>query len=89
MPCRCDGYPTELELAQKELDKLTDLLCTLCNQCEYYNFEIDNKVLDWWEKHKEADAKRLAKEKAEREAKLLKKKALAKLSAAERKVLGL
>jgi hypothetical protein len=98
MPCRSDDYPagpTQAELYKKEADKVTDLLCSFCEMVERAGdlTLMPSKVRDWWEAHKELDRKRRAKEDAERKkreaANKLRQDALAKLTPAEKKALGL
>lgn len=60
---------------QERLDKVTRLLCELLTYMEkaYQKttlkaiFNHNPNIEDWWEEHKNADAKREAKEKKERE----------------------
>ena len=46
------------------------------------------RLADWWEAHQEADRKREALEAAEARKKLIRRRALAKLTAGEREALG-
>lgn len=84
----------EIKLLKKEADKLARIACKamteLVNQGKADFLVLkDNEVRDWWEKHQEDDRKaQEAKHERERKAKV-KKDALAKLSAEERKVLGI
>ena len=90
MPCRDDGW--EGVIAQKEeLDKLTDMLCRMCRGTESAGrlSVLPPDVQVWWAEHKKADAAREAQERAEKAQLDLKKKALKKLSAEEKKALGL
>ena len=73
----------------------------LCEQCRKFTVDEQNKYLydgrdanarklaDWWECHQEADAKIVAQEKAKKDHDKLRKQALAKLTVAEKKALGL
>lgn len=97
--------PTQADMYKKEADKVTELLCSFCEMVERATQLDDgcmrvgdltlmpSKVRDWWEAHKEVDRKRREKEEAERKrreaADKLRKDALAKLTPAEKKVLGL
>ena len=56
-----------------------------------YNARVKESrdLADWWEEHQGADRKREAKEKKAKKEADLRKKALSKLTAAERKALGL
>lgn len=47
------------------------------------------ELADWWEEHQAADRKREAREKTDRERQATKRRALAKLTPAERKALNL
>ena len=98
MPCRDyeDTYSyndsREREL-KKQNDRLARIACkamTALEQDGHADLLLleDDEVREWWAKHKEADARATA-ERAEKERKArIKKEALAKLSAEERKVLG-
>ena len=86
---------------KKELDLVSRLLCEIFR--EHLPDEViaeNEEYAEWWERHKKADAARLKREEAARKKKAaaakkrrekakLKKEALAKLSAAERRALGL
>src|SRR5689334_16207860 len=98
MPCNDGGPPDyygDYSRQLKRADKLAKMLCDLCYILErrsggigYYYDRVDG-FKDWHTKHKEQDATRL-KQEAESAAKdKLKAKALAKLTAEERKALGL
>jgi len=80
------------------LENFTQALCKLCSELTItetneYLYDGRNKkarrLADWWEHHQEADAKRLRDERSTKKKEELKKQALAKLSAEERRVLGL
>lgn len=47
------------------------------------------KLADWWDKHQEADRKRIEQEQHEREREELREAAIAKLTPEEREVLGI
>lgn len=89
MPCRTD--PDEsAAYAREEMDKLTRIACDAVNIL-YKNGlmqRCNEETIKWFEKHLEWDTRRQKQEKEEKEAKALAKKALAKLSPAERKALG-
>ena len=93
MPCHDYGQE---EIYQKErtkkIHKLTRMLCETCDCLEDEGLFFGNvsEELDmWWEQHKEEDSTRKIFE--ARESKLLaaRKKALAKISEKDRKLLGL
>ncbi len=102
MPCRSyeddhrTGSATD-SWQYKELkannDKLARIACKSLTELGMIDPEnpifFDNEVTQWWEKHKEADRK--AQEERERKARerRIRGEALAKLTAEERKVLGL
>lgn len=70
------------EILKKELDKVADLLCHLCQDIESGVLDCPNEcavdmpeyVKPWWEEHKKTDAECRAREQAE----IDKKKALEK-----------
>jgi len=70
MPCTYGDevykYPSELEVANKELDKLTNMLCFIMTKLDKLNTEEYFKIVypdtvyltQWWEEHKLKDKKR-------------------------------
>lgn len=81
-----------------DLDIITRKLCSTLKKLNkkqineiVYNAKDKNSRLlaNWWEEHQEADKKRLTEEAAEKEEEKIRKKAIAKLSLKERKILGL
>lgn len=79
----------------EKLDKLTRLLCWIMTQREGISIETrpgwfeevisqNKELMNWWRAHQEEDAARIA-----RELSTARNKALAKLSAADKKALGL
>lgn len=59
MPCRYDGCDTQdRAMVAWRLDTATRLLCHLMRTKEFDHPEIQ----EWWEEHKELDAKRLQDE---------------------------
>jgi hypothetical protein len=93
MPCR-DGGPTDNEIAydyKRRLDLATRVACeamsVLTKGGNYTNMSAEAKT--WWQKHQDEDARRIAREKAERKRLADKKAALAKLTPAEKKALNL
>lgn len=84
--------------ASDENDKLTPQLCSLIKkmtkkQKDTILYNGKNKaarqLAEWWEEHQEADKERVREEKAEKTSNKLRKQALAKLTKAEKKALGL
>lgn len=65
---------------------MSRLACARCKELEKTG-SVPNWAADWWARHKQADQARKAAEKAERETKLVRDSALAKLTKRERKVL--
>jgi len=80
---------------------LNSMVVTLCKLCSGMNdkqvdliiYDARNKtardLADWWEEHQEADKRRIAKEKDEKDLAALHKVALSKLTAKERRALKL
>lgn len=73
-------------------------LCSLCSDMsdiekENIIYNARNKtardLADWWEEHQEADKRRIAEEKREKELDAVREKALSKLTAKERRALDL
>lgn len=84
MPCY-DARDNERVIYQEDttkVDKLTRMLCGIMNQLTDRGFEVDYEdvrgLKTWWRNHQAADRRRVTRETA-----------LAKLTAAEREVLGL
>jgi hypothetical protein len=85
MPCTYDVDPKEEQAAwdklKRELDETTRMLCALCACYEGLSEMRDIPGLsEWWEEHKETDAKRR---------KRLRAGALAKLTEDELEALGI
>ena len=102
MPCRDyeddyrvhDAYDSEIKSLKKQNDRLARIACKAMTALEkdgHADFLLleDDEVREWWKKHKEADAKAKAEHEEKARLALVKKEALAKLSAEERKVLGI
>ena len=92
MPCRCDGYPSTTDVQKQEINDLTEMLCTLCGRLE------DAGVLDtfanehtqaWFQNHQEMDRLRMERERLAKKREADRQRGLKKLTAAERKALGL
>lgn len=69
MPC-IDGGPSWPAEAEKQRDSsMSPLLCSACRALERlgYDFDENPELSEWWDKHKKADAARLAKEQQEAE----------------------
>lgn len=90
MPCRCDGWEEEEnERMHKLMDKLTRMLCTASKAMDNRGVKMSNEHLEWWKQHQEFDRKRAEQEKKERQEELLRKRAIAKLTPEERKLLDI
>jgi hypothetical protein len=99
MPCRSD-YPDEPTVlktthddVREQLDTVTRLLCGLCRRVKQEGKDElivnDHELGRWWVKHEAWDKKREKEELALAAAKAKKQTALNKLSAEEKKILGL
>ena len=82
---KCEDY----DRAKKEVDRLTQMLCACGEQMEKFDVAIPPNTLAWWNKHKEFDRKRREEEAAKKAQEDLRTAALKKLTAAEKKALGL
>ncbi len=103
MPCRDDGYPTaydhvmgKLKLAEASFCAVMRILeddgqlDSLLARVDYRSAGVKkSELLTYWEDHKEADEARRVKEAASREAASVRAAALRKLTAAEKKALGI
>jgi len=100
MPCTDGGAPYDTDNSvQERLDKVTRMLCTLANATEDQGFGMINdfgiprkdakEIREWLAEHNEMDRERREAEESEQREAKLKKDALKKLTAAERKALGL
>lgn len=62
--------PAEKRLAQaiKVENELTEMLCSLCKEFEFYNLNeiieiaLNGKLKTWWDKHKKKDLERFVEE---------------------------
>ena len=101
MPCRdyeddrrYDEYDARVQTLKKQNDRLARIACKAMTALEkdgHADFLLleDDEVRDWWEKHKIADAKARAEAEEKARRAVIRKEALAKLSAEERKILGI
>jgi hypothetical protein len=98
MPCQGGPNPPDWEIScyKEEIDKLSSLLCSLCDSIESANlspelvsFLMPKKVISWWRNHKYVDESRKASERKLQELSQLRENALAKLSKKEKTALGL
>lgn len=93
MPCTDGGPSASEENAELRghVNYLTDMLCRIMqilkNRGEVGICPSQAQV--WWEQHKRIDAARLKAEEAERKEQATREAALAKLTPAERRALGL
>ncbi len=91
MPCT-DWDTEERKRAERtdQVNKLTRLLCEAMGYLEDRNLGDGSKELkQWYADHKEMDRRRIEAERSKVEKKILKRKALAKLTSEERRALGL
>lgn len=95
MPCRsgdeeCAG---ETYRVTAKLDKLTRMLCEAMSKLEKTSVQtvrlLSLETQEWWADHKEADRARIAEEERLKSITQAKAHALKKLTAKERKLLGL
>lgn len=94
MPCRdwqednCDGLRNDVRNLQNKVDTLTRLLC-LATSCLFAKSETTKELHDWYIQHQEMDKKRIAHEKAIQEQNEARQAALDKLTAKEKRLLGI
>ena len=90
MPCDSGGYDYSREY-KREVDTLTNMLCWLLTA--WYAPErpaaLRKDIDAWWEEHQELDRKKAAAEDAERQRRMQRDMVLNKLSAEERRLLGI
>lgn len=100
MPCRdydSDGWDTrseELANYKVRADMLARIACKALTELENNSIVEaillrDDEVREWWIAHKEADRKAAEKERKVREREEKRQAALSKLTAEERKLLGI
>lgn len=63
MPCQDHQGEAENEQMRERVDKLTRMLCGLCQRAEQRDPKLgllreDPELAQWWEEHKQADFKR-------------------------------
>ena len=81
-----DGYDERIYnkgLSQEHLNEKTEELCGILQNTDVSKFSLEMQI--WWRDHQKADKKRLSQESKEE----ARKKALSKLTAYERKLLGI
>ena len=90
MPCH-DALDDSYDAYERseQIHELTRMLCALCGFSQESDIQAVPGLAKWWEAHQKADKLRLQREAQEREQARLKKVALEKLTAIERKALGL
>lgn len=98
MPCSSDGYPDSRDTELRRLRDVEAMLCavmsvtpgTVIDKIDYKEAGVSKSTLiRWWEEHRRKDDERRSRERAREAQRKAKADALAKLSPAERKVLGL
>jgi len=90
MPCRSDWDDSSYyERLRDENDKLTKMLCACCKSIDERSGTVPPIAGAWWKQHREADARREREERERREREALRATALKKLTAEEKKALGL
>ena len=85
-----DGYDKRVYnkgLSKEHLDKKTEELCSKLQKLDVSKYSLEMQI--WWRDHQKADKERLQKEIKQHKDDKAKEKALSKLSAYERKLLGL
>jgi hypothetical protein len=92
MPC-LDGRPSYEPERNKRLDDATKVACELARVFKKLyddgDYTLTKTTLAWIKRHEKEDAVRIKKEDEEKTRRLIKTNALAKLSKAERDILGL
>lgn len=68
---------------------VAEMLCTMCKLSEEHGWSVPSSVAPWWAEHKKRDARKAKEESKAKGARLDRERALAKLTKAERKLLGL
>jgi hypothetical protein len=101
MPCRdyeddnrYENYDSEIRALKKQNDRLARIACNAMTALEEDGradllLLKDDEVRTWWKAHKIADAKAQADKIEKERLARVKQEALSKLSAEERKVLGI
>jgi hypothetical protein len=97
MPCSDGGWPssndTENSSLRSENNELTEMLCSTCCVLEKkaYNFDLNPLLSRWWDAHKKEDerkeAARIKKATRRKMAVEASKKAVADLTAEDKKLL--
>jgi hypothetical protein len=101
MPCQSyesswanNSSDSEVRELKKEADKLARIACRALQELEDNGIEDmlllkDDETREWWQKHKEADRRAREKREAEERRQRMYNEAMAKLTEAEKEVLGL
>lgn len=94
MPCYTPPMTPdeEREYWEKQLrhnSPVAEMLCTMCKLSEEHGWSVPSSVVPWWAEHKARDAKKAREASKAKGARLDRERALAKLTPAERKALGL
>ncbi len=93
MPCTTgQEYDRTDYAARRENERLTRVSCDIMRVLEANGFDLStfgDETVNWWEQHKSEDARREAAAQAQAQREQLRADGLAKLTADERKALGL
>ncbi len=91
MPCQYHTPAEEAENTRKILNQLTRHLCWMCNHFDQ-NDEFESAPVglkNWWIKHQQDDAARVERQRKDIQRKKLVQSAASKLTADEKRALGL
>lgn len=92
MPCRYDGSPEgNTRYFEEQLGRVTRVACEALRFLEDDGRlpDLSPELRRWWKQHKATDRRRREAEQEIARRKVLRKKALARLSPAEKRALGL
>ncbi len=93
MACTYYSDDDYLRMARAEREQLTRMLCEVCTRLDAEALAAIPELPEWWRKHQEDDRRRAEHERAavesEAQHKATKRAALAKLTHAERRALGI
>ena len=89
MPCR--DYEDDIKIRTVEVDRpsTVEMLCEAARKLDAANVKMSTKLQLWWAAHKKEDEARLQAEADRLDKKQKRKVILSKLSAEEKRILGL